>query len=204
MKPEETQVPEALAAGPRSRLLAWTLWIMPALLAVVVILPLRSAVADWNDVPSGSMWPTILEGDRIFVDTLAYGLRIPFTTVWLRDWEAPKRGDIITFASPNDGIRLVKRVIGIPGDRIAMFAGTVQRNGVLLDEDLPEERASWTSFPEYEMRPDEYFVMGDNRRVSVDSRDFGPVLESQVLGKVFLRMGQHGMTSVNALERSLP
>ncbi len=102
---------------------------MPALLAMAVILPLRSAVADWNDVPSGSMWPTILEGDRIFVDKLAYGLRVPFTTEWIREWDGPQRGDIITFASPKDGIRLVKRVIGIPGDHISMSDNRLEVNG---------------------------------------------------------------------------
>ena len=90
--------------GPVATLISW---LLPALLAVVIILPFRSAIADWNDVPSGSMWPTILEGDRIFVDKLAYGLRLPFTHLWLRRGQAPERGDIMTFASPKDGSRLV-------------------------------------------------------------------------------------------------
>jgi signal peptidase I len=132
MQSDETRIPEATSSLRRNPLVAFAAWLMPALLAVAVILPLRSAVADWNDVPSGSMWPTILEGDRIFVDKLAYGLRIPFTTLWLREWESPERGDIITFASPKDGIRLVKRVIGIPGDRIAMDDNQLVVNGESL------------------------------------------------------------------------
>lgn len=123
----------------RHPLVAFGAWILPALLAVVVILPLRSAVADWNDVPSGSMWPTILEGDRIFVDKLAYGLRVPFTTRWLRRWDEPARGDIITFASPRDGIRLVKRVVGVPGDRISMQDNRLILNGEPLRYDDLDE-----------------------------------------------------------------
>jgi signal peptidase I len=117
------------AHRPRSRLRAIGAWILPALLSVAVILPLRSAIGDWNDVPSGSMWPTILEGDRIFVDKLAYGLRLPFTMFWIREGKAPERGDIITFASPEDGSRLVKRIVGIPGDRIAMHENHLRVNG---------------------------------------------------------------------------
>jgi signal peptidase I len=117
----------------RSRIVTIGSWIMPAVLAMAVILPLRSAVADWNDVPSGSMWPTILEGDRIFVDKLAYGLRVPFTKVWLTQGDAPQRGDIVTCASPADGTRLVKRVVGIPGDRIAMIDNQLQVNGEAIE-----------------------------------------------------------------------
>ncbi len=127
------------ARRARHPILAFGAWILPALLAVVVIVPLRSAVADWNDVPSGSMWPTILEGDRIFVDKLAYGLRVPFTTTWLRRWEEPARGDIITFASPKDGARLVKRVIALPGDRIAMHDNRLTLNGHPLDYENVDE-----------------------------------------------------------------
>lgn len=126
---DEASPSHSHSPGRRSPIVAFGAWIMPALLAVVVILPLRSAVADWNDVPSASMWPTILEGDRIFVDKLAYGLRLPFTKTWLNEGDAPERGDIITFASPKDGTRLVKRIVGIPGDRISMSGNHLQVNG---------------------------------------------------------------------------
>ena len=123
----------------RNPIIALGAWLMPAMLAVVVILPLRSAVADWNDVPSGSMWPTILEGDRIFVDKLAYGLRLPFTKIWLSEGDAPARGDIITFASPQDGTRLVKRVTGIPGDRISMSGNRLRLNGEAVHYEQVDE-----------------------------------------------------------------
>jgi len=90
----------------------------------------RSAVADWMYVPSGSMNPTIVEGDRILVDKSAYGLRVPFTTFRLTRGEDPQRGDIAIFPSPEDGITLVKRVIGLPGDSVEMRDERLLINGV--------------------------------------------------------------------------
>jgi signal peptidase I len=197
----------------RHRLVAFGKWILPALLAVVVILPLRSAVADWNDVPSGSMRPTILEGDRIFVDKLAYGLRIPFTKTWLREGAPPARGDIITFASPKDGTRLVKRIAGIPGDRISMAGNHLTVNGEPVEyEKLAETQSSGrglhvmiarealpgrhhevaftqgvfsrNSFDEIVVPGDEYFFLGDNRDQSFDSRYMGSVRRQHIYGRV--------------------
>ena len=108
-------------------------WIAPIAIALAIMLPLRSAVADWNDVPSGSMRPTLLEGDRIFVHKLAYGLRVPFTYAWLARWGVPERGDVVTFASPEDETRLVKRIIGVPGDRVAMRGNELLLNGAPVE-----------------------------------------------------------------------
>ena len=110
--------------------------VAPILAVIAIVVPLRSAVADWNDVPSGSMRPTILEGDRIWVNKLAFGLRIPLTTAWIAQWEEPARGEVVTFASPHDGIRLVKRIVGLPGDQISMAANRLTINGILVDYDL--------------------------------------------------------------------
>jgi signal peptidase I len=93
----------------------------------------RSAVADWMYVPSGSMNPTIVEGDRILVDKAAYGLRIPFTTTRLTHGGDPQRGDIAIFASPEDGATLVKRIVGLPGDTIEMRDDVLLINGVATD-----------------------------------------------------------------------
>ncbi len=106
--------------------------LVPILIVIAIVVPLRSAIADWNDVPSGSMRPTILEGDRIWVNKLAYGLRVPLTMSWIARWDAPSRGDVVTFVSPDDGIRLVKRIVGLPGDRISMRANRLTLNGHLL------------------------------------------------------------------------
>lgn len=103
--------------------------VLPIAVVIAVLAPIRSVVADWNDVPTGSMRPTILEGDRIFVNKLAFGLRVPFTAWWIAQWDEPSRGDIVTLRSPADGERLVKRVIGVPGDRIAVRDGRLVING---------------------------------------------------------------------------
>ena len=103
--------------------------VVPLAVLLLVFGSFRSAVADWNIVPTGSMNPTIVEGDRILVNKLAYGLRLPFTDVHLIDWSAPQRGDIVVFSSPADGQRLVKRVIGVPGDTIELRADQLLING---------------------------------------------------------------------------
>ena len=87
---------------------------------LVVMILFRSAIADWNQVPTGSMKPTILEGDRVVVNKLAYDLKFPFTSWQVQKWADPTPGEIVTFYSPKDDRLLIKRVIGIPGDVIAM------------------------------------------------------------------------------------
>jgi len=112
----------------------------------VLMVVFRSAVADWMYVPSGSMNPTIVEGDRILVDKAAYGLRVPFTTRRLTQGSDPQRGDIAIFSSPEDGATLVKRIVGLPGDTIEMRDDALLINGVATgydaafagaDKDLP-------------------------------------------------------------------
>jgi signal peptidase I len=112
-----------------------------------LMLCFRSAVADWMYVPSGSMNPTIVEGDRILVDKQAYGLRIPFTTVRLTHGVDPQRGDIVIFASPEDGMTLVKRVIGLPGDTVEMRNEQLLINGSAVDYTPLPEVASDTELP---------------------------------------------------------
>jgi signal peptidase I len=102
------------------------------LLFLGLMLAFRSSYADWMVVPSGSMNPTIIEGDYIFTDKHAYGWRVPFTTTRLTQGAGPQRGDIAIFYSPIDGTRLVKRVIGIPGDTVEMRDEVLFLNGVAL------------------------------------------------------------------------
>jgi signal peptidase I len=80
----------------------------------------RTAVADWNPIPSGSMHPNLLEGDVVFVNRLAFNLKVPLTNVVLTQLGQPRRGDVVTFFSPTDGTRLIKRVIALPGDTVEM------------------------------------------------------------------------------------
>ncbi len=194
----------------------WREWFKPILIIVVVLSTLRSAIADWNDVPTGSMRPTILEGDRIFVNKLAYDLKIPFTTYHVLEWSAPQRGDIVVLFSPEGGTRLVKRVIGIPGDRIELRDKDLLINdqratygppdkdvvnqlepadqaGHLFKTEIIGGRAHplmWTAaanghrrFKPITLGKDEYFVMGDNRDNSRDSRYFGVVDRARIVGR---------------------
>lgn len=100
------------------------------ILFIAVMVVFRSAVADWNQVPSGSMKPSILVGDRIVVDKLAYDLRIPFTLIRIARWGEPHRGDVVTFPSPRDETLYVKRVVGVPGDIVELRRNRLYINGV--------------------------------------------------------------------------
>jgi signal peptidase I len=81
------------------------------LLFLVLLGVFRTAVADWNPIPSGSMRPTLLEGDLVFVNRLAYDLKVPLTDHSLATLGEPQRGDVVTFSSPVDGTRLIKRLV---------------------------------------------------------------------------------------------
>ncbi|MCG8458301.1 MAG: signal peptidase I, partial [Holophagales bacterium] len=108
--------------------LFWKEWVKPLMVIGLVMFSFRSAVADWNDVPTGSMKPTILEGDRIFINKVAYDLKVPFTTIRIAQWDDPEWGDVVVLRSPEDGKRLVKRVVGLPGDTIEVRGIYLFRN----------------------------------------------------------------------------
>lgn len=187
---------------------------------VLVVLSFRSSIADWNDVPTGSMKPNILEGDRIFVNKLAYDLKVPFTTWHLAEWDDPERGDVVVFYSPADGVRLVKRVLGVPGDVLEMRNNRLYINGKAADyqpldaatagdlvrqlggearlaelanetfEGLnhplmtkPWSPSDFRSFGPVTVPPGKYYMMGDNRDNSNDSRYYGPVNRGQIVGR---------------------
>ncbi len=162
------------------------------------------------------MKPTILEGDRVFVNKLAYDLKVPFTTWHLVEWANPNRGDIVVFFSPHDEIRLVKRVIGLPGDVIelrdeqlvingrpvgygglsadvsAQLTQADQRQSQFATERLPEHAhavmavaglPAKRNFGPVTVPEGHYFMMGDNRDNSFDSRYFGMVERRRIVGK---------------------
>jgi signal peptidase I len=194
----------------------WKREIRPLLILALVMFSIRSSLADWNDVPTGSMKPTILEGDRVFVNKLAYDLKVPFTTWHIAEWSNPQRGDIVVFFSPKDGTRLVKRVIGLPGDTVELRNEQLVINGqpvdyTALDPKIPgqisePERArslfateklparthavmaingvqAIRTFGPVHVAEGHYFMMGDNRDNSFDSRYFGTVDRSQIVGR---------------------
>ena len=136
-----------------------------------------------NQVKGGSMYPTFKDGQFIFTDKVTYR------------FGPPKRGDVVVFRSPkNSEIDFIKRIIGLSGETIKISAGKVYVNGALLDEsdylglDVntgPE--AALGENQEFVIPEGKYFVMGDNREHSSDSRDFGPVVPSEFVGRVFFR-----------------
>ena len=99
----------------------------------------RTAVADWNHVPSGSMRPNLLEGDVVFVNRLAFDLKLPLTDVVLTHLGDPRRGDVVTFSSPLDGTRLIKRVVALPGDVVEMRDERLVINGQAAGYTLARE-----------------------------------------------------------------
>ncbi|HEU4374310.1 MAG TPA: signal peptidase I [Telluria sp.] len=99
----------------------------------------RTAVADWNPIPSGSMRPNLLEGDVVLVNRLAFDLKLPLTDIILTHLGDPRRGDVVTFSSPKDGTRLIKRVLALPGDVVEMRDERLVINGQPAGYSLPHE-----------------------------------------------------------------
>ena len=98
----------------------------------------RTAIADWNPIPSGSMRPNLLEGDVVFVNRLAYNVKLPLTDVVLARTGEPQRGDVVTFSSPQDGTRLIKRLVALPGDTVEMRNEVLFINGEAARYDAAE------------------------------------------------------------------
>ena len=201
------------------------------LLFMLCIGLVRTSIADYNPIPSGSMRPTLLEGDVVLVNRVAYDYKLPFTDISLLRIADPQRGDIVTFISPADGKRLIKRIVGVPGDRVEL------RDEVLYVNDVPAQyenlskvsepspsgheltavRATEHSgrstrsvqflpqvsamrrFETVALAPDSYFMLGDNRDNSGDSRYIGPVSRRALIGKA-----HHVLVSANILGNWLP
>ncbi len=167
----------------------------------------RTAYADWSPVPSGSMEPTIQPGDYLLIDKTTYGPTLPFFNKQIVTWGKPARGDIITFVPPHTDKLYVKRVIGIPGDNLRIDGVRVYINGTLLEQrlvDFTEEAfigrevigqtdhlfklskalGKPRSGMDLIVPEGKYFVMGDHRNNSADSRYWGFVEEDKIMGKV--------------------
>lgn len=179
----------------------------PTVLFVLAMLAARSSLADHYVVPSGSMEPTLLPGDRVLVDKTAYGLRIPFTTWEIGEDAEPRRGDVAIFDSPEDGTRLIKRVVAVAGDEVSLRDGHLTINGRSLSAtDAPDvERASglaWSlalgqggglDIAPTKVPSGHVLVLGDARGNSRDSRYFGFVHTDTLYGRalrVFFRSEQ--------------
>lgn len=184
-KPDETPDLPVTAATPfrpdRRRRLVLE-WLVVLAVAVGAAFAVRAYVAQTYFIPSASMEPTLMVGDRILVDKLSYHLH------------SIRRGDIVVFATPPDDhgdpqIKdLVKRVIGLPGDVISSHEGRVYIDGKPLHEPWLPVGTVTASIMTQKVPSNEYFVMGDNRSDSQDSRFFGPIPRSLIVGRVVLRI----------------
>jgi len=184
---------------------------------LIIVLVLRSFVAEPFRIPSGSMMPTLLVGDFILVNKFSYGLRLPVLHTRVTTGDAPERGDVIVFRYPkNPSVDYIKRIVGLPGDHVAYYNKQLFINGhaagqvvedeyinidpqqarpgqLYIEEDLSsikhdmlidENRLSIEG--EYVVPPGSFFVMGDNRDNSNDSRFWGVVPEENLVGKAFM------------------
>jgi signal peptidase I len=172
-------------AGGRNR---WLSWAAIVVVAVLIAILLRLFVVQTFFVPSQSMEPTLLPGDRMLVLKLGYSLQ---------------RGAIVVFRHPpretpgmcsdSSDDDLVKRIIGLPGETISSRGNTVYINGKPLAEPwLPKGQALGPPVPTQKIPAGDYFMMGDNRTDSCDSRRWGPIPRSLIIGRVFLVVWRNG------------
>jgi signal peptidase I len=163
-------------------------YVVLAVVAVAVALLIQAFLVKPYRIPTASMEDTLLIGDRVLVDRISWR------------FSQPERGDIVVFHAPVVGPVLIKRIIGLPGDEISLSGGSVYINGRRLDEPYvrridgrqePSEPFSnglpWSLQEPYTVPPGSYFVMGDNRTDSGDSREFGPIKREQFVGRAFAK-----------------
>ncbi|MGD9851469.1 MAG: signal peptidase I [Nitrospirales bacterium] len=180
-------------------------------IAIILALTIRVFFVQAFKIPSGSMIPTLLIGDHILVSKLAYGFQLPkdcefqisfppvtcYSSTMLANFDAPQRGDVIVFRYPEDENKdFIKRVIGTPGDTISIRNKKVIINGEALEDSAFTQRIDpgmidgrinpRDNFGPITVPPDSYFVMGDNRDQSLDSRFWGFVKMDKIKGRAFL------------------
>lgn len=185
----------------RSLLREW----LPSLALLALLFVTRASLANHYVVPSGSMEPTLQPGDRVVVDMSAYGLRVPYTETVLVRRDRPRRGDVVLLPSPATGARLIKRVVGVGGDRVTIRDGRMRVDGRPLATPAGHhERIGARAVPlnlahgggpdfDGVVPPGHVLVVGDNRGNSLDGRTFGFVPESSVYARargVFWRRGE--------------
>ncbi len=177
VRPAKAAPQAALGERVKRELLSW-FWV---LLAFVLI---EGTLVQARVIPSGSMERTVLIGDHLIVSRIGYDAGIPFTDWHISLWREPKRQQVIVFRAPLAGSPdFIKRVIGLPGDLLEIRSGVVYINAKPLEEpyrdgqpNRAENRGPWR------IPPNEYFVMGDNRENSYDSRYWGFVPRANIVG----------------------
>ncbi|MBU0675586.1 MAG: signal peptidase I [Proteobacteria bacterium] len=193
-EPTESTSPSQTTTKKKSKLrelvesIAW---------ALILALFIRTCVVQAFKIPSGSMEDTLLVGDHLLVNKFLYGIKLPFTNKRLLKVRDPQRGDVIVFEFPKaPATDFIKRVIGVPGDEIAVRDKQVYVNGALYHNphEIHKESDSQSgkqsprdNFGPVRVPAHSYFVMGDNRDRSYDSRFWGFVKDSAVEGKAFIK-----------------
>ena len=171
-------------------------WI-PSLVLISLMLIARSTLADPYYVPSGSMEHALIPGDHVVVNKSAYGLRVPFTNQVIALQENPERGEVVIFDSPDNGVRLIKRVVAVGGDVVAVRNGRVSINGQMLatpDNPLVEfygtrqvrlnlADGGGPDLPATRIPEGQVLVLGDHRGNSRDGRFFGTVGVQALYGR---------------------
>ena len=176
------------------------------LLACIVFF--KSAIADLSSISGASMQPTLLDGDKVWVNKLAYDVKIPWTEISLAEISDPVRGDVIIIDSKKADKRLVKRIVGVPGDTIYMQNNALVINGtaagyevlsededaIIILEELPDRAhqarlssrfasRSNRSYGPVVVPEDQFFVLGDNRDNSSDSRVYSFIPRGEIMGR---------------------
>jgi signal peptidase I len=152
-----------------------------AIIAIIIVIPIRIFIAQPFIVSGSSMFPTFQDGQYLVVDEISYELG------------NPQRDDVVVFKYPNDTTKFfIKRVIGLPNETVKIDGSDVtiinkeHPEGFKLDQPFVENKSS--NEMTYTLKADEYFVMGDNRSASSDSRYWGPVPRKLMVGRAFLRL----------------
>ena len=174
-------------------------------IALIIALFVRSFVVQAFAIPSESMLNTLLVGDHLFGNKFVYGIKIPWTHTYIYRGDDPKRGDIVIFEYPEDeSIDFIKRVVGIPGDVIEVRDKQLYRNGEPVVEEYvrhidPTIIARRDNYGPVTVPADNYFVMGDNRDNSQDSRFWGFVKREALVAKawrIYFSWGSKGITDI--------
>jgi signal peptidase I len=209
----------AEAKATTSRAKWWISELISLAVVLAAVTAARSSLADHYYVPSGSMQYTLMDHDRVIVNKMAYGFRIPLTKIDIFGSSTPERGDIAVFDSPEDGTtRLIKRIVAVGGDRVSVVDGQLAINGEPLGDRTVEhfgEREALlnlTSQPHYNrgggpnfegvVPPGMVLAMGDNRGNSNDGRKFGFIDERELFGRavaVYYRRGDCGWLELPCL-----
>lgn len=148
---------------------------------IIAIVAFRSSIADWNTIPSESMLPNLQVGDRVYVNKLAYDLRLPLTGISLVHFDTPKMGDVVVFDSEKAGKKLIKRVIGLPGDKIALRQNQLWVNGEsahyesLALKQSSEHPALTDSLFHESLREHQSLIRIEARGVATPYASFGPI-----------------------------